>query len=814
MPPLPKEITGKVSEVAVLGKLCAVICQNKNLLMLITAGIYVLALFAAFSNSVIIFSMLISISAIFLIIRNVLPLKYIVIWVLIFYLGILNTTLRLKNTDDLLNLAPVNSQITGTIISIPQGMPENKPKFFFNVNKIKIGSLEETFKNEKVLVTINSFPDNPVSFEGLKLYNSATLQGRLSVPFKAGNPSQFDYGNYLRNFNTYAVFYAKSVQILDKNLPPKAKIMQSINDYREKVLNIHSKYLTSPNLEILGGIVFGDDAISPPANIKQSFVNSGLLHILAASGMNVAFIYGFFFIIMSLFKIPYKPKIIIGMLMVVIYTLMTGLGASVIRAACMLLFVLAGKLIDRDAHSISLLSFVALLMLLYNPMWINDVGFQLSFIVTFGILIMAPAFVRMNKILDYLVSAVTIPIIAQLWVIPVQIFYFNNVSVYSVFANIMSVPILMVLSFGGFISSLLAIFSPIADFICKTFDFVLNPLLNILINISDFWGKLPHASIQTTHPAIYQIIIYYVILLCVSGLLYKEFREKYLRKLLAGIISLALLLALTTIHITNSSPEITVFDVGNADCFLIKTPANKYFMIDTGKSGYNKGKSQAEIIVLKYFKDTGIKKLEAVIVTHFDNDHSGGTADLLNNIKVGKLYVNDLNHDSLSAKKVYSAVKHTNTDMVLAENNQTVYDEKGLKLTNFITTGHKYDNDNSIITLLEYNNFTMLFTGDAGINSLHAIQNNIPHNLTVLKVPHHGAFTGLDRELVKHMSPEYSIVSTGENKFGHPSMYILSLLENSQILRTDIENSIRFKLNKDGFKILTYDIRRRKYVQK
>ena len=86
----------------------------------------------------------------------------------------------------------------------------------------------------------------------------------------------------------------------------------------------------------------------------------------------------------QLLKVPYKPRVISGMGVIILYTLMTGLGPSVIRAALMLLFVLIGKLIDRDSHSVALLSFVALLMLLYNPAYLNDVGFQLSFLVTFG----------------------------------------------------------------------------------------------------------------------------------------------------------------------------------------------------------------------------------------------------------------------------------------------------------------------------------------------------------------------------------------------------------------------------------------------
>lgn len=121
--------------------------------------------------------------------------------------------------------------------------------------------------------------------------------------------------------------------------------------------------------------------------------------------MNVAFIFGFWFWIMSMLKMPYKPRVMTGMGVIILYTLMTGLGASVIRAALMLLFVLAGKLINRDSHSISLLSFVAMLMLIYNPAYINDVGYQLSFIVTFGIICTANVLIekfRGNRVKEYI----------------------------------------------------------------------------------------------------------------------------------------------------------------------------------------------------------------------------------------------------------------------------------------------------------------------------------------------------------------------------------------------------------------------------
>ncbi len=776
--------------------------------MLITASVYMLAVFATLSNNLILFSIILTIVMIILILKDILPIKYLLVLTLIFYIGTINTSLRLKDIDELLNIAPVNSEITGTIISIPQGQAENKPKFFFRVDKIKFGSTEKEFKNEKVFVTYN--PAESENFDGLKLYNSCVLTGRLSAPFKAGNPSQFDYGNYLRNHNANAVFYAKFYKVIEHTPTIKERSMQKINNFREDIIAVHSKYLKTPNLEILGGIVFGDDAVSPPKDIKQSFINSGLLHILAASGMNVAFIYSFFFMFMSVFKTPFKVKVALGMVMVVIYSLMTGLGASVIRATFMLLFVLVGKLIDRDAHSISLLSFVALLMLLYNPLFINDVGFQLSFIVTFGILVMAPIIpVFKNKFKNFMAGTIAIPIIAQLWVIPIQIFYFSNISLYSVFANIMSVPILMVISFGGFVSSLLSMIRPIADLVCRIFDFILNPLLTILVNISDFWGTMAHATMQTTHPNVFQILLYYGILLCITSALRKIRIIPMLKT--AGIL-LALLL-LTLIPIRNNNLEITAFDVGNADCFLIKTPVNEYIMIDTGKNGYKGGKSQAEIIVLKYLKDRGIKHINTIIITHFDNDHCGGAVDLMKGVNVETIYLNDLNHKSNAAKYIYKIAEEKGVNVVLASNNQTVYDKSGLKLTNYILTGGKDDNDNSILTLLNYNDFSMLFTGDAGVKGLKASLKHIPRNITVLKVPHHGANGVIDKDIMQYLNPKYSIISVGENKFGHPSTYTLKILEQSTILRTDINNAIKIYVNKRGTSILDYNIKKRKFTK-
>lgn len=350
--------------------------QNKNSIMFTTAIIFMCGILAYFNDNGIFCSAIITVLAIFAIIKNYLPIKYILFWIFIFYFGFFNSYFKIKQTDELVTFAPQKVTIQGQIVSIPNNSIPQKTKFFFKVNKIN---------NQNVIgKTLVTYSGNNVS--QFKIGNKYELAGKIQTPFKASNPSQFDYGKYLKNFDTYTVFYSDTSKSITSTMSYRWKFLQKLNNVRDNIIEEHSKYLKSPNLEILGGIVFGDDAVAPPDYIKASFVNSGLLHILAASGMNVAFIYGFWVFFMRHTKVPFKLTILSGIGVIIIYTLMTGLGASVIRAALMLILILLGKLIDRDAHTVALLAFVATVMLIYNPAFINDVGFQLSFIVTFGLL--------------------------------------------------------------------------------------------------------------------------------------------------------------------------------------------------------------------------------------------------------------------------------------------------------------------------------------------------------------------------------------------------------------------------------------------
>lgn len=762
-----------------------------------------LGILSYFYNCEILLSSIVTIISIFLLLKRFLSYKYILFWIFIFYFGFFSTSYRIKNFDELSNIAPQKGTISGQIISIPNSNSPNKTKFFFNINKINNQAIKG-----KTLVTLNA---NSEDFSKLNIGNYYEITGKLNLPFKGTNPSQFDYAKYLRNFSTYTTFYAdlENCTEIKTQLTPKWKFLQELNNLRNNIINTHASYLKSPNLEILGGIVFGDDAIAPPDYIKDYFVNSGLLHILAASGMNVAFIYGFWYFILRRFRVPFKITVISGMAVVILYTLMTGLGPSVIRAALMLLFILIGKLIDRDAHSISLLSLVAALMLLYNPAYINDVGFQLSFIVTFGILVSANPILekfRNTKCPDWLTAGVFIPIIAQIWVAPIQMFYFNTFSTYSVFANVSIMPFLSVISFGGFVSSILALLGPIGKYVCICADFILNYFLDALVLISKFYSELPHSLLTTTHPSIVQIILYYAIVLFITLMLKKGFTKKEV--ILAT--ALPIILLITTVQLPNKNLEIITFDVQNADAFLIKTPKNKYFIIDTGKAPYKGNSTQAKIIILKYLKDRGIKNIEGMILTHFDSDHSGGAVDLMKNLNIKNVYLTSFNDNSLTSKNIYKTLKARTINTNIATNNKEIYTESDLAIKTFkINT--KDENESSIMTLITYKDFEMLFMGDAGVKAFNEINKYIPQNIDVLKVGHHGARGIVDNKMAEYLNPKISVISTGINYFGHPSKGTLDVLRKSSIYRTDKNHSIKISTDGTSSKVYTFNSTIHKY---
>ncbi len=795
---------------------------------------YILGLFASFYN----YSLIVSVIVLFVLILITLFLNFgfkrVIILYLVFFLGILRASDSENIDKSLENISTGGVVLAGQVVSSKE-ISNRYKRVRFNIKVDKAKILNKNFKNlnSKVLVSYISENDNTPE---INIGDYIEVEGRLSSPKEAKNPHQFNYKRYLLNNDCVNVLYAKSETI--KKIKEPVFDIHNLNDCwyyilkefeikRQEVIFRHAKYIKHPELEILGGIVFGNETINPDEKVKEDFKNSGLLHLLAASGLNVALIFGIWWWIAMLVRIPYNFSIILGAFFVILYTFMTGFPPSILRASCMLLFVLFGKLIDRNVNSVALVFFVGFLILLFNPKMIFDVGFQLSFVVTLGLIITCP--VVISKIADkdkkfkekyknskalvkYFVYAFSpvnvtsvflVPLVAQIWVMPLQMHYFNNFALFSVPANIAVIPFIGMLSFIGFVSSIISLIPYLNEPMVYLFDMIAKPMLTLLVKISEFFASFKCSMLSVMGLDVFQMFgIWILILLFLLNFKY-DFKNK---KFLVVFVSFALIFLISFIKIDNfrNDFEIVMFDVENADSFLIKTPRRNYVLIDAGRKPY-KGLSSGEIILNRYFKNERITKLEKLIITHFDMDHCGGVIDVIKSIKTHEIIIQKDKAKSELSQEILNYIKENNLNYKTAKNNEVVYFEPDLEIRTFVPevkmlkNDDSFDNETSVVVLITYKGRNFLFMGDVGIKGFNSIVKNLPDKIDIIKVGHHGAKDVLNKKILNNIKPDYALISTGINKFGHPHYTTINLLSenNVKIISTRNYGFVKIILDKN-----------------
>ena len=326
-------------------------------------------------------------------------------------------------------------------------------------------------------------------------------------------------------------------------------------------------------------------------------------------------------------------------------------------------------------------------------------------------------------------SIVTVPLIAQLWVAPLQMHYFNNFAPLSVVANIIVVSFIGILSFLGFISSIIALIPKISGFIVQIFDIIANPLLTLLIKISKIFSSFKYCLISTVSLNIFQIFNFWAIIMLFVLNFKNNFKNK-IHFIIFCCVILIFLLSFIKPDYFAKNLEIVMFDVGNADSFLIQTPRHKHFIIDTGKKSY-KGYSDGEAIVNRYLKNKKITHINTLILTHYDLDHIGGALDILKNNTVDNVLIQHANPDTYSAKQIIDYLKSNKYNYKVAQN-EIIYSEPNLEIQT-LKASIDDDNEGSIIVLVKYKDKNILFMADAGLKAYYYLQDKIPAT-DILKV--------------------------------------------------------------------------------
>ena len=603
---------------------------------------------------------------------------------------------------------------------------------------------------EKLLITYK-YQDK--EFNNLSYGDKIKVKGTLITPSKNTNQNTFNYQKYLYYKKIYYLVEATSINKIANNhnylYTIKNTLYQKINKLKS------SNYIKT--------LLFCDNTLSK--EIKESYRINGISHLFSVSGMHINFFVSIIYLYLN--KITYNKRIkyLITNIFIITYLILFP-SSSLLRSAVMSILYSINYLLKLKIKKIDILLLTLGVSLLINPFIIYDLGYIYSYTITFFLVLSSSTLKKKNKIS----KIIYISLLSFLVSIPITIYNSFEINIISILLNIILVPII----------SIIILPLTILTYIFPILDSILYLFTNTLETISLFISKINITKIIFPKPSLLIIVLYYIIFL----LSYQNKKYFYLNIILLIIIYISPYL--------NSNFEVVMFEVGEADCHLIKYPYNKNtILIDTGKNEY---KIKNEVI--PYLKSIGIKKIDYLIITHGDEDHIGGSITLINNFQVKNVILNkgtftDLEKElikNLNKKKIPYQININKINL----SNHTIYLLNNTKYNN--------ENDNSIITYFTYQKYKFLYMGDASITTEdNLLENYNLNNISILKVGHHGSNTSSSKDFISQINPSISLISVGKNNiYHHPNKEVINNLSKSRIYRTDINNMVKLTINSKG----------------
>ena len=346
--------------------------------------------------------------------------------------------------------------------------------------------------------------------------------------------------------------------------------------------------------------------------------------------------------------------------------------------------------------------------------------------------------------------------------------------------------------------------------------------IKLFVQIANL-SELPFSKIYVATPRILSIILYYIFILIINQI-YVIYTSKYInytQKRVKNLIALCkykinqkkrnlqkklnkiikekdikeiylktykiifIMILIIIFNCLNTNLEINFIDVGQGDACFIITPKNKTILVDGGGSTSTTF-DIGEDTLLPYILDKGYVKIDYVFISHFDQDHVGGILSILENLKVGKIYITKQGESSENYKKFFEIIKQKKLKVqILEAGDRVVIDSLSFDILWPIEQkiSENILNNNAMVMKLKYKNFSMLFTGDIEKVAEKALLDTYKDNLEVLKTPilkvaHHGSKTSTIQEFLEKVNPKIALIGVGENNmFGHPNSGVLERLE-------------------------------------
>ncbi len=483
--------------------------------------------------------------------------------------------------------------------------------------------------------------------QGTGLYPGADIAvtGTLYQPQPPSNPGAFDFKAYLAHQGAFAGLQGRYLTLIQplENPPFGWSTLQ------QRILQAQVGQLGVPEGLLLGAMVLGRRGVDLPYDIRDAFVQVGLAHVLAASGFHVSLLLG---TVLTLSRHQSsRTRFSLGILTLLAYVGLTGASPSVLRAALMGGAALISLVLQRQVRSVNLLLGVAIIMLIWNPQWIWDLGFQFSFLATLGLLVTAPALVNRLKILPpTLATLIAVPVAAAVWTLPLQLYTFKVISPYSIIVNILTVPLVVINTLGGMVSAIAALILPQAGSAIATFLYY--PLQGLIQMVQGF-AQLPGNSMAVGALSDLQLIALYTLYFLVWALIHIEQRQQHEKPFLPPIgsplrfrpVPIAIMVAFLMIVV-----PIGYSKYGRFQVTVLDTPGEPILLIeDQGQTTLinSGGQNTARYTVLPFLQQQGINQIDSSVATHSHLGLSIGWQTILEKIPVGVFY------DNPASKKTY-----------------------------------------------------------------------------------------------------------------------------------------------------------------
>jgi len=465
--------------------------------------------------------------------------------------------------------------------------------------------------------------------QGTGLYpgQMVSVRGVLYEPTAAANPGGFDFRAYLAQQGMFVGLRGKQVdfpeaegRFRDERTWQRSLFYMPQHwlwQVRQRIVRAQVSGLGVPEGPLVSAMLLGKSGVDVPHEVKDSFAQAGLAHALAASGFQVSLLIGIMLNLTRSLSPRLALPISIGTLL--LYIGLTGLEPSVLRAGLMGLAVLLSLALERRIKSLGALILAATLLLLWNPIWIWNLGFQLSFLATLGLLVTAPV---LTKWLDWMPTAiaslVAVPLAAYIWTLPLQLFVFGVVSPYSIVLNMLTALLITLISLGSGITALVALLSPsVGAALSKLMYFPAHGL----IQMAELTNQLPGSSVATGTIQASQAIALYLLFVLVWWLPHLQRRWWTVGIVCIGLIAVpAWSAAATTV-------KVTVLATAEQPMLVVQ---------NQGEVGLIGNSSEQDVIftVLPFLRQRGINRINWAIAPTLDPDTTAGWYRLLQTIPV------------------------------------------------------------------------------------------------------------------------------------------------------------------------------------